>query len=115
MTAMGRLLADFSHRRRPLRSLGASGQLGYGIPTPALESGLARDPDMIGVDMGSIDIGPALYGRLVVKGIHMIFFRCILLFDPRREHSSVPTASPTAVARRGGQGRRSRAPPKACP
>jgi hypothetical protein len=62
MTAIGRLLADFSRRRRPLRSLGASGQLGYGIATPALEAGLARAPDMIGVDMGSIDIGPAYLG-----------------------------------------------------
>jgi hypothetical protein len=62
MTAIGRLLADFSRRRRPLRSLGASGQLGYGIPTQALDAGLARAPDMIGVDMGSIDIGPAYLG-----------------------------------------------------
>jgi acyclic terpene utilization AtuA family protein len=62
MTAIGRLLDDFFRRRRPLRSLGASGQLGYGIPTPAFEAGLARAPDMIGVDMGSIDIGPAYLG-----------------------------------------------------
>jgi len=62
MTAIGRLLQEFSRRRRPLRSLGASGQLGYGIPTPAFEAGLARAPDMIGVDMGSIDIGPAYLG-----------------------------------------------------
>ena len=44
MTAIARLLDDFSRRRRPLRSLGASGQLGYGIPTPAFEAGLARAP-----------------------------------------------------------------------
>src|SRR5689334_25271130 len=62
MTAIGRLFDEFSRRRRPLRSLGASGQLGYGIPTPAFEAGLARQPDMIGVDMGSIDIGPAYLG-----------------------------------------------------
>lgn len=62
MTAIGRLLDDFARRRRPLRSLGASGQLGYGIPTPAFEAGLARAPDMIGVDMGSIDIGPNYLG-----------------------------------------------------
>jgi hypothetical protein len=62
MTAIGRLLDGFSRQRRPLRSLGASGQLGYGIPTPAFEAGLARAPDMIGVDMGSIDIGPAYLG-----------------------------------------------------
>jgi hypothetical protein len=62
VTALARLLNDFSKQRRPLRSLGASGQLGYGIPTPAFEAGLARAPDMIGVDMGSIDIGPAYLG-----------------------------------------------------
>src|SRR5262245_55654194 len=62
MTAIARLIDDFGRRRRPLRSLGASGQLGYGIPTPALERGLSRAPDMIGVDMGSIDIGPAYLG-----------------------------------------------------
>jgi hypothetical protein len=62
MSAIGRLLDEFARTRRPLRSLGASGQLGYGIPTPAFEAGLARAPDMIGVDMGSIDIGPAYLG-----------------------------------------------------
>src|SRR5262249_13772651 len=62
MTAIARLLDDFGRRRRPLRSLGASGQLGYGIPTSAFAAGLARAPDMIGVDMGSIDIGPAYLG-----------------------------------------------------
>ncbi len=62
MTAVARVLDDFARARRPLRSLGASGQLGYGIPTPAFEAGLARAPDMIGVDMGSIDIGPAYLG-----------------------------------------------------
>ncbi len=62
MTAIARLLADFARRRRPLRSLGASGQLGYGIPASAFAAGLARAPDMIGVDMGSIDIGPAYLG-----------------------------------------------------
>jgi hypothetical protein len=62
VTAVARVLDDFARRRRPLRSLGASGQLGYGIPTPAFEAGLGRAPDMIGVDMGSIDIGPAYLG-----------------------------------------------------
>src|SRR3954469_18968251 len=47
---------------RPLRILGASGQLGYGIPTATLERGLARKPDMIGCDMGSVDIGPSSLG-----------------------------------------------------
>ena len=48
--------------RRPLRLLGASGQLGYGIPTPAFNAGLERRPDLIGCDMGSIDIGPYYLG-----------------------------------------------------
>lgn len=46
-----------------MRFLGASGQLGYGIPTAAFEAGLARRPDLIGCDMGSIDIGPTYLGK----------------------------------------------------
>ncbi|KLK90629.1 hypothetical protein AA309_24635 [Microvirga vignae] len=64
MSAIERLVNEFSGgRRRPLRVLGASGQLGYGIPTPALNEGLRRNPDMIGCDMGSIDIGPHYLGN----------------------------------------------------
>lgn len=48
--------------RRPIRILGASGQLGYGIPTPALQEGLRRKPDLMGCDMGSTDIGPHYLG-----------------------------------------------------
>jgi hypothetical protein len=62
MSSVERLIDEFKVKRRPLRILGASGQLGYGIPTPALEEGLRRDPDMIGCDMGSIDIGPHYLG-----------------------------------------------------
>jgi Acyclic terpene utilisation family protein AtuA len=63
MSASGRVLADVRRARRAMRFLGASGQLGYGIPTPALEAGLARRPDLIGCDMGSIDIGPTYLGK----------------------------------------------------
>ena len=51
-------------KRRPstLRVLSASGQLGYGIPHKALAAGLARNPDFIGCDMGSVDPGPAYLG-----------------------------------------------------
>ena len=64
MNATGLLIQEFANRKayRPLRLLGASGQLGYGIPTPAFEAGLARQPDLIGCDMGSIDIGPYYLG-----------------------------------------------------
>ncbi len=63
MSASGRILTEIRRSRRPLRLLGASGQLGYGIPTPGFTTGLARKPDMIGCDMGSIDIGPTYLGK----------------------------------------------------
>jgi len=64
MSASGRVLAELRApgARRTMRLLGASGQLGYGIPTAAFEAGLARRPDLIGCDMGSIDIGPTYLG-----------------------------------------------------
>jgi len=63
VSASGRVLEDIRRARRPMRVLGASGQLGYGIPTPAFNAGLERKPDLIGCDMGSIDIGPAYLGK----------------------------------------------------
>jgi hypothetical protein len=52
VSASGRVLAGIRHARRPMRLLGASGQLGYGIPTPGFNTGLERKPDLIGCDMG---------------------------------------------------------------
>jgi hypothetical protein len=63
MSAATRILDNIRRTRRPMRLLGASGQLGYGVPTPAFNAGLARKPDLIGADMGSIDIGPSYLGR----------------------------------------------------
>ena len=63
MGASGRVLADIRRARRPLRLMGASGQLGYGIPTPGFNAGMAKKPDLIGCDMGSIDIGPTYLGK----------------------------------------------------
>ena len=64
MSAVGKLRDRFAGApdTRPLRALAASGQLGYGIPEPALKAGLAREPDFIGCDMGSIDPGPHYLG-----------------------------------------------------
>ena len=63
MSASARVLDAIRRARRPMRLVGASGQLGYGVPTPAFEAALARAPDLIGADMGSIDIGPTYLGK----------------------------------------------------
>ena len=63
MSASGRIIAEFRRAPRPIRLLGASGQLGYGIPATAFNAGVKRRPDLIGCDMGSIDIGPTYLGK----------------------------------------------------
>jgi hypothetical protein len=63
MTASARVIAEFRREPRPIRLLGASGQLGYGIPAASFAAGIARKPDLIGCDMGSIDIGPTYLGK----------------------------------------------------
>lgn len=63
MSASGRVISMLRHRPRPIRLLGASGQLGYGVPAASFAAGIARQPDMIGCDMGSIDIGPTYLGK----------------------------------------------------
>src|SRR5580658_8760163 len=63
MNASGRILSEVRRARRPLRLMGASGQLGYGIPTPGFTTGLSKMPDLIGCDMGSVDIGPTYLGK----------------------------------------------------
>ena len=63
MSASGRIIAEFRRSPRPIRLLGASGQLGYGIPAASFKAGIERKPDLIGCDMGSIDIGPTYLGK----------------------------------------------------
>jgi hypothetical protein len=60
--AMWRGRARRASLRRSLKALGASGQLGYGIPEKSLAARLERAPDYIGADMGSIDPGPYYLG-----------------------------------------------------
>lgn len=64
MSATARLRERFAARAEPgpLKALAASGQLGYGIPEAAFRAGLAREPDFIGCDMGSVDPGPYYLG-----------------------------------------------------
>ena len=63
MSASGRVTAELRRSPRPIRLLGASGQLGYGIPTASFRAGVERKPDLSGCDMGSIDIGPTYLGK----------------------------------------------------
>ncbi|KAA2212999.1 acyclic terpene utilization AtuA family protein [Teichococcus oryzae] len=87
MSVVARLFEQKLGPGKPLRALAASGQLGYGIPEPALKAGLARAPHFVGCDMGSIDVGPYYLGsgnlgtaaaithrdlRLVISGAHSI-------------------------------------------
>jgi hypothetical protein len=63
MSASARVMAEIRGNPRPIRLLGASGQLGYGIPAGAFKAGIDCKPDLIGCDMGSIDIGPTYLGK----------------------------------------------------
>src|SRR3546814_14867218 len=55
--------ASREHRGRALKSIvSTSGILGYGFPEASLEAAMARQPDMIGVDGGSVDPGPHYLG-----------------------------------------------------
>ncbi|MBN8907111.1 MAG: hypothetical protein J0H99_10920, partial [Rhodospirillales bacterium] len=47
---------------KEIRLLSTSGILGYGFPEASLQAGLARKPDVIGVDGGSVDPGPHYLG-----------------------------------------------------
>jgi hypothetical protein len=62
MSASSRVLDELSRDGAKIRVHGASGQLGYGIPTPAFNAAIERKPHIIGCDMGSIDIGPYYLG-----------------------------------------------------
>jgi hypothetical protein len=62
VSAIAKLLDRRDRLRQSLKALGASGQLGYGIPEKSLAAGLERAPDYIGADMGSIDPGPYYLG-----------------------------------------------------
>lgn len=44
------------------KMVSTSGILGYGFPEASLEAAMARQPDMIGVDGGSVDPGPYYLG-----------------------------------------------------
>jgi hypothetical protein len=47
---------------KEIRLLSTSAILGYGFPEASLQAGLARKPDVIGVDGGSVDPGPHYLG-----------------------------------------------------
>lgn len=75
MSGFFRLRDEYAKARRPLKVLGASGQLGYGIPAKAFAEGVSRRPDVLGCDMGSIDIGPHFLGSGEVATTDMMMRR----------------------------------------
>ena len=80
MSAFARLRDAWPGPGAALRILGASGQLGLGIPRDSFDRGIAAKPHAIGADMGSIDPGPAYLGsgriaapeRLVKRDLHLL-------------------------------------------
>lgn len=79
MTAVQELLRQHRAGGEPLRVLAASGQLGYGIPLPALQRGLERKPHFIGCDMGSIDPGPYYLGSGTMAAPALMVLRDLAL------------------------------------
>jgi hypothetical protein len=97
MHATQRLLQ--SHRAgagEPLRVLAASGQLGYGIPEPALRRGLQRRPHFIGCDMGSVDPGPYYLGSGTMAAPRAMARRDLALVLGAALEAGVPLVSGSA-------------------
>lgn len=96
MTAAQRLLDNPPSVSEELRILGASGQLGYGIPAEALARGLDRDPHLIGCDMGSIDPGPYYLGSGKMATSEAITRRDLTLVLKAARSKNVPLIIGTA-------------------
>ena len=54
---------------KTMKCLSATGQLGFGIPQAAFENGIAKYPDFIGGDMGSLDPDPTISGAEALGGV----------------------------------------------
>lgn len=100
MTATARLLASGLRPPQEIRVLAASGQLGYGIPEAALKAGLARQPHVIGADMGSIDIGPAYLGSGKLSTSEAVTRRDLRLVL----HAQKATGAPLLIGSAGSAG-----------
>lgn len=87
-------------RPEVLRVLGASGQLGFGMPEAAFRAGLARQPHVIGADAGSVDIGPGCLGSGVASASETMLRRDLTLLLEGARALDVPLLIGTA----GGAG-----------
>jgi hypothetical protein len=87
-------------RPKTLRVLGASGQLGFGMPEAAYRAGLARAPHVIGADAGSVDIGPACLGSGAISADAAMLRRDLALLLEGARALDVPLLIGTA----GGAG-----------
>ena len=85
-----------------LKILAASGQLGYGIPEDAFRAGVAQQPNVIGADMGSIDLGPFCLGSGQVGAGGEALRRDIRMVLEAHKH----TGAPLLMGSAGTAGRR---------
>jgi hypothetical protein len=82
------------------RLLSTSGLLGYGFPEASLESGMAREPHMIGVDGGSTDPGPYYLGSGKCVNSRMAMKRDLRLML----HAARKAGIPMVIGSCGGAG-----------
>lgn len=76
--------------QEPLKILAASGQLGFGIPQASFERGMARQPHVVGCDMGSIDPGPFYLGSGEMVAPRAMVKRDLALALTASLHADVP-------------------------
>ena len=73
-----------------IKCLSATGQLGHGIITESLQRGVECEPDVIGADMGSTDIGPYYLGSGETESSDDIIDRDLELVLVARRNLDVP-------------------------
>jgi len=85
---------------KEVRLVSTSGILGYGFPEESLAAGMARKPDMIGVDGGSTDPGPFYLGAGKPFASEMAIKRDLRLML----RAAVQAGVPLVIGTSGGAG-----------
>ncbi len=85
---------------KEIRLLSVSAILGYGFPEASLKVGMARKPDMIGVDGGSVDPGPHYLGAGIPFCSPIAIKRDLRLML----HAAIEAGIPMVIGTCGGAG-----------